>query len=201
MHCSCGPAVLRAVQPTGMAAEKGLPRPCACIVTTVTTYEKSECCLVPGNRQHALYLLQHMFDKTWLRERPAVGSWRTKGNCQRSDLCKRVACSSYVVASSLLPLACPLTSFPLPVGHADESVPHPKQMPSLQHGGTRWRPAREEVRRTIKLHCPRLPLTATLASNLQHAHVNGIPRLWAANLVLHREPHVSQSLAHLLLGR
>ena len=160
MHCSCGPAVLRAVQPTGMAAEKGLPRPCACIVTTVTTYEKSECCLVPGNRQHALYLLQHMFDKTWLRERPAVGSWRTKGNCQRSDLCKRVACSSYVVASSLLPLACPLTSFPLPVGHADESVAHPKQMPSLQQGGTRWRPAREEVRRTINstAHVPVLLL-------------------------------------------
>ena len=27
-------------------------------------------------------------------------------------------------------------------------------MPSLQQGGTRWRPALEEVRRTIKLHRP-----------------------------------------------
>ncbi len=91
---------------------RGLSRPCACIVTTVTTDEKSVCCLVPGNRQHTLYLLQRMFDKKLLRERPAVGPWRTKGNCQRGDLCKRVACSSYVVASSLPLRYCSLSPAP-----------------------------------------------------------------------------------------
>jgi hypothetical protein len=56
----------------------------------------------------------------------------------------------------LLPLACPLAPFPLPVGHGDEGVAQELQVPSLQQGGTRWRPAREEVRRTIELHYPRL---------------------------------------------
>ena len=58
----------------------------------------------------------------------------------------------------LLPLACPPALVPLPVGHAHESVAQQLQMPSLQQGGTRWRPARKEVRRTVKLHCPRPPL-------------------------------------------
>jgi len=57
--------------------------PCSCL--------PAGCGNNTGNRQQALYLLQRMFDKTWLRERPAVGPWRTKGNYQRGDLCKRVA--------------------------------------------------------------------------------------------------------------
>ena len=41
---------------------------------------------------------------------------------------------------------------------------------------------------------------AATARHLVHDHVNGIPRLWAANLVIHRQPHVAQRLAHLLLS-
>ena len=37
----------------------------------------------------------------------------------------------------LLPLACPLAPFPLPVGHGDEGVAKQLQMPSLQQGVTR----------------------------------------------------------------
>ena len=47
------------------------------------------------------------------------------------------------------------------------------QMPSLEQGGTSWRRAREQVRRTIKLHCPRAHAAAPLASHpppLQHPH-------------------------------
>jgi len=54
----------------------------------------------------------------------------------------------------LLPLACPFAPFPLPVGHGDEDVAQQLQMPSLQQGGTRWRPALEEVSRTIKTPLP-----------------------------------------------
>ena len=38
-------------------------------------------------------------------------------------------------------------------------------MPSLQQVGTRWRPAREAVRRTINLHCPRARAAAPLTSH------------------------------------
>ncbi len=76
----------------------------------------------------------------------------------------------------LLPLACPLAPAPLPVGHADESVAQKLQMPSLQQGGTRWRLARKEVMRTIKLDCPRARAAASLASHPQgavvHEHVD-----------------------------
>jgi len=104
----------------------------------------------------------------------------------------------------LLPLACSLAPGPLPVGHADDRVAQHMQMPSLQQGGTRWRPARKEVPKPVKLHCPHLPSTVPLTSlflDVMHDHVHGIPRLWAANLVLHRQSYVAQRLAHLLVGR
>ena len=94
---------------------------------------------------------------------------------------------------------------PLPVGHGDESVTKQLQMPSCQQGGTRWRPAREEVRRTIKLDCPCARAAAPLASlppaAVVHDHVDGVSCLWATYLVLHRHSHVAQCLAYLLLGR
>jgi hypothetical protein len=78
----------------------------------------------------------------------------------------------------LLPLACPLAPFPLPVGHGDEGVAQQLQMPSLQQGGTRWRPARGEVPRTIQLNCPRARAAAPLASHppaaVVHDHVDGV---------------------------
>jgi len=85
-----------------------------------------------------------------------------------------------LVPQVLLPLACPLAPFPLPVGHGDQGVAQQQKVPSLQQGGTRWRPAREEVRRTIKLHCP-YPPAAPDASCLQGAvvsddHVDAPPR-------------------------
>jgi hypothetical protein len=57
----------------------------------------------------------------------------------------------------LFPLACALAPAPLPIGNADDSVAQQLQIPSLQQGGTRWRPARKEVPRPVKLHCPRPP--------------------------------------------
>ena len=87
-----------------------------------------------------------------------------------------------LVPQVLLPLACPLAPFPLPVGHGDEGVAQQQEVPSLQQGGTRWRPAREEVRRTIKLHCPRARAADPLASHPPSAvvhmsmedHVDGV---------------------------
>jgi hypothetical protein len=79
----------------------------------------------------------------------------------------------------LLPLSCSVAPVPLPVGHADESVTQQLHMPSLQQCGACWFPARKEVRRPVKLHCPRPSPAAPLASNLQGSidseHVNGIP--------------------------
>ena len=63
----------------------------------------------------------------------------------------------------LHPLACPLARGPLPAGHGDESVAQKLQMPSLQQSGTCWRPARKEVRRTIKstAHMPAMLLLSS----------------------------------------
>jgi hypothetical protein len=45
----------------------------------------------------------------------------------------------------------------LPIGDADDSVAQQLQIPTLQPGGTCWRPARKEVPRPVKLHCSRPP--------------------------------------------
>ena len=79
-----------------------------------------------------------------------------------------------LVPQVLLPLACRLAPFPLPVGHGDQGVAQQQKVPSLQQGGTRWRPAREEVRRTIELHCPRARAAAPLASHPPAAVVSGL---------------------------
>ena len=131
--------------------------------------------------------------------------------CYLSPLPLRIAlcCSGpalgQLALQILLPLVRPLAPAPLPVGHADESVAQQHEMSSLQQVGTRWRPARKEVIRTIELDCPRARAAAALASHPQgaavHEHVDGKPRLWAANLVLHREPRLAQRLPHLLLRR
>jgi hypothetical protein len=68
---------------------------------------------------------------------------------------------------SLLP-PCPLAPFSLPVGHGDEGVAQPLQIPSLVQGVTLWRPPLEEVQRTIKLHCP-LPVLLLLSPPIPRA--------------------------------
>jgi hypothetical protein len=73
----------------------------------------------------------------------------------------------------LLPLACPLAPLPF-ARHADKGVAE-QQMPSLQQGGTRWRRARQEVLRTIKLNCSRARAAAPLASHPPAAvHADGV---------------------------
>ena len=56
-------------------------------------------------------------------------------------------------APSLLLRCCSLSPGPLhpshSQGHADQGVAQKFQMPSLQQGGTRWRPARKEVRESV----------------------------------------------------
>ena len=60
-------------------------------------------------------------------------------------LCGRGTACAKLEPKVLLPLDWPLTRVPLPVWHADERVAQQLQMPSFEQGGTRWRPARQEV--------------------------------------------------------
>jgi hypothetical protein len=110
-------------------------------------------------------------------------------------------------ARSMLLRYCSLSPAPPPVGHADESVAHQLQMPSLQQGGTRWRPVRKEVPRPV--NCPRTPPAAPLPTHpfrcspglrsswrrCRVRYVHGIPRLWAAIFVLHRQLQLWRSVS------
>jgi hypothetical protein len=73
--------------------------------------------------------------------RQPVFSKRVRINTSASPLRRRFQLAPHI----LLPLACPLV-----VGHADEDVAQQLQMQSIQQGGTRWRPVRKDVLRTIK---------------------------------------------------
>ena len=63
----------------------------------------------------------------------------------------------------------------------------------------------QKVRGPFKLYCPSYPKITTGDGSLRtlvlNPHVDGVARLWASKLVLHRTTHASQCVAHLLLAR
>jgi hypothetical protein len=73
------------------------------------------------------------------------------------------------------------------------------KMPLLHQGPTNWQPARQKMRGPVELHCP--PCRCPCAALCIDAHVNGVARLLESKFVLHRQTHVPQCIAHLLLTR
>jgi hypothetical protein len=52
---------------------------------------------------------------------------------------------------------------------------------------------------TYAAHPNEAPVMLFELVHMSCAHVNGVARLWASDLVLHRQTHLAQCIAHLLL--
>ena len=78
-------------------------------------------------------------------------------------------------------------------------------MPPLDQGRSSWRLACQKVRGPVKFYCPAYINITTGAGSFRtlvlNPNVDGVARLWASKLVLHRQAHASQRIAHLLLDR
>jgi hypothetical protein len=92
-------------------------------------------------------------------------STKSRGDCQPlSYRCVGLEGSAYEFNNPYIAMDV-LSTQVLPVGHDDENVAQQLQMQTLQQSTTRWRPACEEARGTIKPHCPRACAAAPLASH------------------------------------
>jgi len=92
-----------------------------------------------------------------------------------------------------------------PVGHADKDVAEKLKMPPLGSWSLQVAPCMPKSARArqLELYCPTYPKITAGAGPLWtlvlNPHVDGVARFWTSKLVLHRQTHASQCIAHLLL--